>query len=212
MRCSTCVRSLLAVFFLFPDLGVALAEEKHVFYGEITSVEPAAKTFAIKSTGGVLVFHYSEATRLSSFSGYVRWDKLKPGEAARVTMHVGEGNVGIADEVRIERDMGLAKMLSLFRARTVKGEIVSGVALANYVASEPKDEPFSRAAADYKPGDQGVFVLAIRPDGSVGQVTAAKSFTDPELNERAAGYLRRWRFKPGTVTQVQMPLTYNRVR
>lgn len=128
MRCLI-VRSITAVLALYLSLTAAPAEDKHVFYGEITSVDPAAKTFAIKSVSKVLVFHYSDATKLSSFSGYVRWDKLKQGDAARVSMHLGEGNIGIADEVRIERDMGLAKTLSLFRARTVEGDIVTGVAI-----------------------------------------------------------------------------------
>jgi hypothetical protein len=206
--------AILAILSLDPCLSYAAeANDVHIFYGEIKAVDPAAKTLAISSGGKTLVFHYSDKTKLSSYWGYVRWDKIQSGSAARVTMHLGEGNVGIADEVRIDPPYANAsKVLSLYRARTTKGEVVSGVAVANYVVTEPRDQAFSRATMPSTPNVyDGVFVLSVNPDGSVAKVAAAKSFAEPELNERAAGWLRKWRFRAGAVSEVQIPVMYHRI-
>ncbi|MDQ6861490.1 MAG: energy transducer TonB [Verrucomicrobiota bacterium] len=211
MRSAFCSITLALLFF-WSSNGRA-AEEAHIFYGDIVAVDPAAKTFEIKSSGTPLIFHYTEKTKLSSPSTYVRWEKLRPGDGARVQMHLGEGNIGIADEVEIDTFGSKSKFLSLLRARTAKGDIVSGFAVANYIASEPRSDVFSRALMAAQTNFQeGVFVLAINPDGSVGRVTAAKSLGDPELNERAAAWLRKWRFRAGTVKEVQLPIKYLRVR
>lgn len=204
---------VLAGFLTFAATKTTEAEDLHVFYGEVANVNPGAKTFAIKSGGKTLVFHYTDQTKLSSYYGHVGWDKIRPGSAAGVTMHLGEGNVGIADKVKIDPPFASqANILSLYRARTTTGEVISGVAVANYVVTEPHDQSFSRATLDKnRLSCSGVFVLAVNPDGSVGRVTAAKSFGDAELNERAAVWLRKWRFRPGSVTEVQIPVNYVRI-
>ncbi|MFL6529238.1 MAG: energy transducer TonB [Chthoniobacterales bacterium] len=213
MRVSLPTAFGLILLLLCPSSATPAANEVHVFYGDIMSVDPAAKTFEIKSGGKTLVFHYTDKTKLGSRMTYARWDKLKAGDGASVTMHVGEGGIGVADDVRVDGYGNLSKTLSLIRARTTTGDIVTGVAVANYVASEPQGEAFSRATMSGQPNAvEGVFVVSVNPDGTVGRVAAAKSFSDPELNERAAVWLRKWRFRPGTVKEVQIPVDYTRLR
>ena len=120
-------------------------------------------------------------------------------------MRLAEGNSGLALKVRLDGNPGAAKALSLLVARTTGGETISGVAVANYILHETSSGAFLRATGP-PAGRDGVFVLSVQPDGSVGSVTAAKSLGSDEMNQRAARLLRQWRFKPNTVTQVQVPI------
>ncbi|MGZ5024014.1 MAG: TonB family protein [Chthoniobacterales bacterium] len=189
--------------------SAASSAELHTFYGEVQSVDLGARTFSIKSGGKILVFHYTDQTKISSFHGYMRWDKVHVGQEAAVVMRVGEGNIGIAEAVRFDYVPISSKQLSLFVARTTQGETVSGIAVANYVTNEPRGEKFLRATGSAG-GSVGVFVLSVKPDGSVGEITAAKSLGDAEMDQRAAHWLREWRFKPNAVTQVQIPVALSR--
>ena len=131
---------------------------------------------------------------------------MKAGKGATVVMRLAEGNTGLAIKVRFDDNAGAAaKALSLLVARTTGGQTISGVAVANYIVHETPGEAFVRATGPPSKRD-GVFVLSVRPDGSVGNVTAAKSLGSDEFNQRAAHWLRQWRFKPNTVTQVQVPV------
>ena len=185
--------------------NTATADDVHVFYGELGSVDTAARTFRIKTGSRVLVFHYTDQTKLSSFREHVSWDKLQGGQGATVVMRLAEGNIGLALRVRLDGNPGAAKALSLLVARTTGGATISGVAVANYILHETSSEAFVRATGPPARRD-GVFVLSVQPDGSVGKVTAAKSLGSDEMNQRAAHLLRQWRFKPNTVTQVQVPI------
>lgn len=185
--------------------NTARADDVHVFYGELRSVDTAARTFSIKTGSRLLVFHYNDQTKLSSFREHVSWDKVQAGQGATVVMRLAEGNIGLALRVRLDGNPGAAKALSLLVARRTGGQNISGVAVANYILHETSAEAFLRATGPPARRD-GVFVLSVRPDGSVGNVTAAKSLGSDEMNQRAAHLLRQWRFKPNTVTQVQVPI------
>lgn len=187
------------------------ANQTHIFYGKVVAIDRAAQTFTIDSAGRPLVFHYHPKTRISSFRGHVSWDTVRPGHSASVTMRLGPGNIGIAERVRFDEHAANAEYISLIRAVTVGGETVTGVAVGNYIAHEPPSDRFSRATEQTTAG-AGVFVLNVRPDGTVGEVSAAKSLPSAELNQRAAAWLKQWRFRPGSVQKVQMPVGYQRLR
>ncbi len=184
--------------------------QTHIFYGRVVAIDRAAKTFTIDSGGRPLVFHYHPKTRISSFRGHVTWDTVQPGHSASVIMRLGPNNIGIAERVRFDEHAANVDYISLIRAVTVGGETVTGVAVGNYIAHEPPSDRFSRAT-EQSNAAAGVFVLHVRPDGTVGEVSAAKSMPSAELNERAAAWLKKWRFRPGSVTKVQMPVSYQRV-
>ena len=58
----------------------------------------------------------------------------------------------------------------------------------------------------------GVFLLEVRPDGTVGMVKMVKSMGHNELNLHAIKWLKQWRFKPNSVKEVQIPLSYKQSR
>lgn len=199
---------LCAVFNGAPAQPPPADNQTHIFYGEVLAVDPAAKTFTIKSNGRPLVFHYTEKTKISSPHRHVTWESIRPGQGAGVIMRLGPGNIGIAERVRFEEDASRAKDLSLYRAVTTAGETVTGMAVGNYVVHEPRSDKFARAAEFGTNAAAGVFVMTVRPDGTVAEVTAAKSMPYAEFNQRAAAWLKNWRFRPGSVVKVQMPVVY----
>lgn len=195
----------------FVSAETSPSSEIHLFYGEVLSVDLTGKTFTIKSRGQPLVFHYTKATKISSPRGYVRWEKIRPGQGAAVTMRLGPGGIGIATAVRFHADASYAKVLAEYRARTVDGQIVSGPALANHIAYEPPGQTFSRANETSRRGAAGIFKLGIARDGTVAAVRPLKSLGSKERDERAAVWLRKWRFRPNSVTEVQIPVAMVRV-
>lgn len=183
-----------------------------IFYGVVQSVDLRNKTFTIKANGRAYVFHYNDETKISRRSGYVKWSAVEPGEGATVLMRVGEGNIGWAIQVRFTKDAGQAENLALYVARTTTGETISGSAVDNFILTEPPPYSFSGGAfgVGSKYGSRsGVFHLAIRPDGSVAEVTAAKSLNDDKMNQRAAAWLRKWKFRSNSVTEVQVPISFS---
>ncbi len=139
------------------------------FYGIVQSVDLAHQTFTIKASGRTYVFHYNDETRISRQGSYVKWPTVQPGEGAVVLMRIGEGNVGMAVQVRFIKDSGAAESLALLVARTTKGETISGAAVTNLIAYEPSP-PASTGLAGYglreKFGSRsGVFHLRCAPMG-----------------------------------------------
>ena len=102
MRCRTILVvgvCLLVAGFLAvdaaPDTGL------HTFYGTVVLIDPAKKIIELEPRNHQrLVFHYNEKTRISSTLGQVNLNKVVRGTAAAVVMRVGEGNAGIATEIR----------------------------------------------------------------------------------------------------------------
>ncbi len=183
-----------------------------MFYGVVQAIDLGNKTFTIQAQGRSYVFHYNELTKISSQHGYIRWETVKVGQGATVLMRVGEGNVGLAVQVRFTTDNGEAESTKLYVARTNKGETISGPAVENYIVSQPPPFSFSGAAGygiTNKAGARsGVFHLSVRPDGSVAEVTAAKSLGDDKMNQRVAAWLKKWKFRPNSVTEVQIPMSF----
>lgn len=122
-------------------------------------------------------------------------------------MRLGEGNVGIAVAIRFDADASLAKSLALYSARTTRGEMISGIAVNNFVAYEPPALPINRGL-DLGPNKLRMFRLSVRPDGTVASATPFVSFGNEELDARAAKWLMKWRFHPNSVTEVRMPVSW----
>lgn len=100
----------------------------HTFYGEVKAVDLAARTITINANGKSFVFYITNETKISSFNGYINLAKVQRGQGATVVMRLGEGNKGIAVQIRFENDANWSKVLSLYSARTVRGEMISGLA------------------------------------------------------------------------------------
>lgn len=207
-------RIILAAFvlsFLIPGFtpgAAAAAGPLHTFYGEVKAVDLAAKTLTIKAGGKKLVFQITNETEISSFHGHVRWDKIRPGQGALVVMRLGEGNKGIAVQVRFDADASLAKSLSLYSARTTRGEMVVGIAVSNFVAYQPPGELYNRGL-DLGPSKARMFRLSVLPDGTVGNATPYVSFGNEEIDAQAIKWLKKWRFHPNSVTEVRIPVMWS---
>lgn len=168
-----------------------------------------AKTITIKSHTRTFVFQITDETKISSFHGHVSWDKVTPGQGATVVMRLGEGNKGIAVQIHFDANADQAKFLALFSARTTRGEMISGIAVSNFVAYEPPPFPINRGL-DLGPNKLRMFRLSVRPDGTVASATPYVSFGNEDLDSRATKWMMKWRFHPNSVTEVRMPVSWVR--
>jgi TonB family protein len=55
---------------------------------------------------------------------------------------------------------------------------------------------------------RGLFSLTVRSDGTVASVEVAKSTGHRKLDECAVAAFQKWRFKPGAVTHVKIPMEF----
>jgi hypothetical protein len=204
------ILAAMVASFLTPGSGSAeKAFPLHTFYGEVKAIDLAAKTITIKTHTRTFVFHITDETKISSPNGYVRLDKVQRGQGATVVMRLGEGNIGIAVAIRFDADASLAKSLALYSARTTRGEMISGLAVNNFVAYEPPAHGFKRGL-DFGDTKVRMFRLSVRPDGTVASATPFVSFGYEELDARAAKWLMQWRFHPNSVTEVRIPVVSSR--
>lgn len=181
----------------------------HTFYGEVKAIDLKAKTLTIKANGRSFLFQITNETKISGRNGYVRLDTVKRGDGATVVMRVGEGNKGIAVHIVFDSNPDLGKSLSLFSARTTRGEMISGVAVNNFVAYEPPAHEFKRGL-DFGDTKVRMFRLSVRPDGTVASATPFVSFGYEELDARASRWLMQWRFHPNSVIEMRIPIVSSR--
>src|SRR6266404_3569065 len=66
--------------------------------------------------------------------------------------------------------------------------------------------PFEARARHYK--GAGVFMLRVRPDGTVGHVDVLQSTGHTALDQASIEALYKWRFIPGAVKNVKVPIGY----
>lgn len=212
MRLPTIPAALLLSLLALPFASAKTTDpsgEFHTFYGVVKVVDLSAKTFTIQAGSQSFLFHYTDETKISSYHGYISWAKVWPGLGATVVMRLGEGNLGVAVRVRFEIDNGRAASMALFSARTIQGQEISGIAVSNYVTYEPKGDKFYRAI-DLGTA-AGILVASVQPDGTVGKVTPLKSLGLAEANKRAEAWVRKWKFRPNSVTEVRLPVGISRV-
>jgi TonB family protein len=199
--------TMLLVSFLSakdaPDTGL------HTFYGQAVLIDPAKKVIVIQSHKQRLVFHYNEQTRISSTLGEVHMDRVIRGTNAAVVMRLGEGNVGIATEIRFVPYPSWAQTLALISARTVHGETINGANVGKFVVYKPENDGWTSGGPGLgRRNNAGLFLLSVAADGTVANVAVRQSTGYPELDARAQNWMKRWRFKPNSLTQVQLPMFF----
>jgi TonB family protein len=202
---------LLVVTFALLTPGFALGEREasdkyYTFYGDVVAINPHSIT--IKSGGKPLVFQITDETKISGRYRPVLLDQIKTGDGATVMMKLGNRGFGTAVRIRVDVGTSRSKSLKLYAARRVGGEVISGMAFNNYVAYQPPADGWSGGGILEQPYHDGVFLLEVRSDGTVGAVKVVKSLGYSELNMHAIRWCKRWRFKPNSVTEVQIPLSY----
>jgi TonB family protein len=183
-----------------------------VFHGKVQSVDPGARTFTITSDLGSSVFDVTKETRIfrhpnSMRSREITLDNIKVGEAAEVFVGGGSTQRATAVLVKLEYDSRNATIPSLFAAKTVRGGNVSGPDLAKLVTYMPNLGAFT-TSIDYGAARQGVFLLSVRPDGTVSKVEVLSSIGYGELDEKTKSWLMKWRFQPNSVVEVRVPSSF----
>jgi len=189
-----------------PDPGL------HTFQGQVVLIDPAKKVIVLLSHKQRLVFHYNEHTRIRSTLGEVHMDRVIRGTNAAVAMRLGEGNVGIATEILLVPSSSWAQTLALISARTVHGETINGAPVGKFVVYRPDIEGWTGAVPFARRNNAGLFVMSVAADGTVTNVAVRQSTGYPELDNRAQNWMKRWRFKPNSVTEVQLPMIFSQYR
>jgi protein TonB len=82
--------------------------------------------------------------------------------------------------------------------------ISSAKALATYA---PRPQYPYEARSRHVTGS-GVCVVQVDPSGSVSSASMAQSLGNPILDNAATSAFRQWRFKPGSVSKVRIPITF----
>jgi protein TonB len=82
--------------------------------------------------------------------------------------------------------------------------ISSAKALATYA---PRPQYPYEARSRHVTGS-GVCVVEVGPSGSVTGASMAQSIGNPILDNAATSAFRQWRFKPGSVSKVKIPITF----
>ena len=206
-------RTILAAALI---LGIAFARsitaaQLHTFYGDVKAVDVAAKTITIKSSGKSFVFHVTKETRMTSRRGPIRLENVQRGQGAAVVMRLGQGGIGIAVNIHFDLGPSAASMQSLYGVKTTGGEIITGMAVNNYVVAKPPDEAWVTGIT-YERLRASMFVLTIQRDGTVADVKAVQGLGYQELTERALRWFKKWRFRPNSVVEARMPFGYSQSR
>lgn len=203
-------RLVLAALLSFVVAGLSPAvssAELHTFYGDVKAVDLAAKTITLKSSGKSFVFHITNETKMSSRRGPIRLANVQPGQGAAVVMRLGEGGIGIAVKIHFDLGPSAARVQSLYGVKTTGGEIITGMAVNNYVVYKPPDEAWSTGII-YDSLRPSMFVLTVQPDGTVADAKAVQGLGYRELDERAVRWFKKWRFRPNSVVEARMPFGY----
>ena len=82
--------------------------------------------------------------------------------------------------------------------------ISSAKALATYA---PRPQYPYEARSRHVTGS-GVCVVEVAPSGSVSSASMTQSLGNPILDNAAVSAFRQWRFKPGSVSKVKIPITF----
>ena len=176
------------------------------FYGQIKAVDRSARTITIEMPMR-FVFHIRAATKITESGGAVAtFDQIKAGDGADVVAR-HNGNTWTALTIKLKPGTHFPDVISV---RTVRGQTVSGAAMGEFLIFQPPIEMLNRNINFGR--NSGLFLVSVAPDGTVGNVQVLKSLGLKELNEQATRWLMKWRFRPNSVTEARIPVSYNSFR
>ena len=204
--------ALILTLLLATFLPARAESGLHTFYGEVVAIDTNKKVLQLKSGNQRFLFHYNDKTRITSTRGRVQLNRILRGTGAAVVMRVGEGNAGIALQIRFVPNANKDETLRLISARTVRGETVTGIAVSNFVDYQPPSDAWAGGPMFENRKNPGLFVASVAPDGTVSNVTLRVTTGYPELDARAMKWMKKWRFRPNTFTEVQLPMYYYHYR
>ncbi len=190
-----------------------------LFHGKIQAVDTAARTFTLQADKQSYVFVVTDQTKIVRNGKAQKFADLKQGQLAEVDMQIGAGGKGMAVSVRLGFASGQLESRayelqfgSLFAATTPSGKTISGPELSRVVVYKPKFEPIY-PSPQFGPSTRfGVFLLSVRPDGTVSNVEVLHSTGFGILDKRTAKWATKLRFRPNSVVHVRVPMELVRRR
>jgi TonB family protein len=124
---------------------------------------------------------------------------LLAGKAPPIGSHIPPGDPPAFIPIPIWREV--------FAATTPNGKRLSASEVAPLVLSAQWPSPFwTRTGWHLK---VGVFLLNVRPDGSVSSVEILQSIGPAFLDRAVIKAFARWRFRPNSVKEVRVPAYYS---
>jgi TonB family protein len=85
---------------------------------------------------------------------------------------------------------------------------VMSMSNAKALAVSKPQPPYPYEARAHHITGSGICVVTVDPGGSVSDATMAQSIGNNLLDQSALSTFRRWKFRPGTVTKVKIPITF----
>ena len=99
----------------------------------------------------------------------------------------------------------------LVKAAPIKAPTQGGImsmSSAKALAGSKPQPPYPYEARAHHITGSGVCVVTIGPDGSVTDAVMAQSIGNNLLDQSALSTFKRWKFRPGTVSKVKIPITF----
>lgn len=183
---------------------LAATSKVFVFRGRIRAVDTAARTFTLQGDKKTYVFNVTGRTRIIRNGISEGFFALKRGQDAEVDMKIGPDGTGVALAVRLGSTAALEQLL--FAGTTPGGRTLSAQQLKPLIlhATMPAGT-YTRVSWQLK---LGVFLLAVRSDGTVEKVEKLQSTGHSGVDGEIARSLRKWRFRPNSVSSVRVPANY----
>lgn len=171
------------------------------FYGQVRAVDGSARTVTL-SMPMLFTFKVSGETQIAlRRGGPVPFEAIKPGAGVQIeARRTAAGWTAL--KIKVERGATFPEEMS---ARTPQGKTVTGPMVAEFITYEPPAESFRRSTGG--PYSSGFYLVTVRPDGTVATVRTLKSIGDPGVDARAHVRLRQFKFRPGSVVEVRLPLS-----
>lgn len=194
-------------FVIPPSPLLAKPGDLQRFYGQVKGIDHSARTITIE-LGARFVLRIQESTKIILRSGAAAsFDSINIGDGVDVVARRGAGNSWAALKIAVERGAHFPDVIS---AKTANGRTITGPTVMNLITYEPPAETVNRNI-DFGQGS-GLFLLLLRPDGTVAKARPVKSTGVKELDDRAITRLMKMKFQAGALTEVRVPVSFHSFR
>lgn len=178
----------------------------HAFYGQVKDVDLGARTVTLGMPMR-FTFKVSAATEITvRRGGATSLDAIKPGAGAQIVAVRGAKD-WTARKITLESGATFPEEIS---AKTAQGKAITGLAVAEYIVYEPPAAVENRNI-NFGHG-AGLFLLSLRPDGTVAKVRPIRSLGVGEMDERFTTRLMQMKFRAGALTEVRVPVSFHSFR
>lgn len=178
------------------------------FDGEVKAVDTSARTVTIGMPMR-FTFHANAKTKITQHGAPIPFDRIKVGDGIDVVGRHGASDKWTAVSISLEK--GATYLYSdEISARTMQGKPITGLAVIPLITYQP---PAVRVSSLVDARLRaGLFLLAIKPDGTVSNVKPVKPFGVSELDGRTESWLKKWKFRANSVTEVRVPVNFEPAR